>query len=91
MEGMERENRSNQIDPVKRKYMRFMEVGFAFWLAILPGMILAEMYGLYQLEAMLPVFLLMLGAIIFAVGYYGWQGLKERRRLEGQKPNDCPK
>ena len=88
---MERENRSDQIDPAKRKYMRFMEVGFSFWLAILPGMILAEMYGLYQLEVMLPVFLLMLGAIIFAVGYYGRQGLAEQRRAERQKPADSTK
>jgi hypothetical protein len=90
-EGTHREDNKHTIDPEKRKYMRFMQVGLSLWLAILPGMVLADMYGLYQILALVPVLLLMVGTIILAIGAIGWQELRDRRRAEKQGPPDCPK
>jgi hypothetical protein len=80
VEGTGRKNSRHPLTPEKRRYLRFMQVGLSFWLAILPAMMLAAMYNLYQIMTIVPVFLYIIGSLIFFIGYVGRQELKERNR-----------
>ena len=91
MEGTEREGHSHPIDPEKRKYMRFMQVGLSCILAWPVAIMLAAMYGLQNQVPIMSVLMVMIGLVIFAIGDIGRQELAERRRAGKQKPPDCPK
>jgi membrane protein YdbS with pleckstrin-like domain len=86
---MERENHSHQIDPEKRKCMRFMQVGLSCILAWPVAIMLAAMYGLESMVPIMSVLMVVIGAVIFTIGYVGKQELAERRRAEKPKPPDC--
>jgi len=62
-----------------------MTWGMSLFLSTFPGLILADMYGLQRIIPVIGVVLPMIGVVIFAIGYYGWQELREQRRAEKQK------
>ena len=77
METTPRESHKYAIRP-ERKYIRLQEIGLAHWLAWPTAMMLAAMYGLQHIIPVMSVLLLMVGVIIFAIGYVGRQELRER-------------
>lgn len=79
MEGTDRENRKHPVDPEKRRYLRFMQVGLSCILAWPVAIMLAAMYGLKSLIPSVSVLMVMIGEIIFAIGYVGRQELRERK------------
>ena len=87
MEGTERENHSHSIDPEKRKCMRFMQVGLSCIVAWPVAIMLAAMYGLQNQVPIMSVVMVMIGIVIFAIGYVGRQELAEQKRAEKQKPH----
>jgi len=84
MEGTHRENNKHPVDPEKRKYMRFMQVGLSCILAWPVAIMLAAMYGLENIVPIMSVLIVMIGVVIFAIGYVGAQELRERE-LKGSE------
>lgn len=78
MEGTHRENSNHQVDPEKRKYMWFMQVGLSCILAWPVAIMLAAMYGLESLIPIVSVLMIMIGVLIFAIGNVGRQELQDK-------------
>ena len=77
-ERAEKENTGNQVDP-ETKYKRFQEIGLSHWLAIPPGLILAEMFGI-GCYAQIAILLGIIGWVLFAIGLVGRQELTEKQK-----------
>ena len=71
-------NSDNPVDP-RAKYMRFQEAGLSHWLAIPPGLILAEMFGI-GCYAQIAILLALIGWLWFCIGLVGRQELKKRQK-----------
>ena len=75
------ENSGNEVDSTAKyiKYMRFQEAGLSHWLAIPPGLILAEMFGI-GCYAQIAILLALIGWVWFCIGLVGRQELEKRRQ-----------
>jgi len=82
-ETTEGKSNGNPIDP-RAKYMRFQEAGLSHWLAIPPGLILAEMFGI-RCYALIAILLALIGWVLFCIGLVGRQELAARQKEEGGK------
>lgn len=78
MDGTDRENRKHPVDPEKRKYLRFMQVGLSCILAWPVVIMLAAMYGLESLIPDVSVLMVVVGVVIFTIGYEDRKKLAER-------------
>ena len=72
------ENSGTPVDPRLRKFMRFQEAGLSHWLAIPPGLILAEMFGI-GCYAQIAILLALIGWVLFAIGLDGRQELAKKQ------------
>lgn len=88
MDPTEGKNSGNTMN-LKRKYIRLMTVGMSFWLAILPGLVLAEMFGL-TCYAQIAVLLSLAGCVFFFFGLIGRQELPVEREPD-ENTTDCSK
>jgi hypothetical protein len=68
-----------------------MEAGLSFWLAILPGIILADMFNLSAIISQISVLLFVIGSVFFFFGLIGRQELAERKQTGQDNPTDCSK
>ena len=66
------------VDPAA-KYKRFQEAGLSHWLVILPGLILAEMFGI-GCYAQIAILLALIGWLWFCIGLVGRQELRKRQK-----------
>ena len=80
---------SNPVNPETKKYMRFQEAGLSHWLAIPPGLILAEMFGI-GCYAQVAILLALIGWVWFCIGLIGRQNLATKQKEE-PGPADCSK
>lgn len=78
MGEIQTEHRQNGA-ALARKYLRFQEVGLSIWLAWPVAIMVASMYGLDRAVGVISVFMIVIGAIVFAIGHYGRQELRERK------------
>ena len=76
----EKENVSNKLDP-EAKYKRFQEVGLSHCLAIPPGLILAEMFGV-GCYVQIAVLLGIIGWVLFCIGLVGRQELADKQNQD---------
>jgi len=81
MEPTQGKNRNNPINPDRRN-IRLMTTGMAFWLSILPSIILLEMFNLQAIWSQVSVSLLMIGTVFFCAGLAGRENLAAQREKE---------
>jgi hypothetical protein len=84
VERTETENRRHPIVREKLKCMRFMQVGLSCILAWPVAIMLAAMYGLENMVPIMSVVMVMIGVVVFAIGYVGRQELRGRQ-LKGRE------
>ena len=72
-------NSDNPVVPRLKSYMRFQEVGLSHWLAIPPGLILAEMFGI-RCYWQIAILLALIGWVWFCIGLVGRGELKKRQQ-----------
>ena len=72
-------NSGNPVDPRLRQFMRFQEAGLSHWLAIPPGLILAEMFGI-GCYAQIAILLAYIGWVLFCIGLVGRQELRKTQK-----------
>jgi len=78
MAGTQREDCSDEV-AARRKYLRFMEVGMAIFLAWPVAVVAAGTFGLNIRCDILSVLMIMVAVVVFAIGHVGRQELEEHK------------
>jgi len=76
--GTHREDSKPTINPAKHKYMRFMQVGLSIFFACPAAIAFIGTFRIKVDSIILAVAMIGLAVFVFAIGYTGWQELKER-------------
>lgn len=78
MERDQREDHQNAAAPA-RKYLRLQEAGLSIFLSWPVAMMLLTMFSLDHIIGQVSIVMVLLAAIIFAIGTDGREKLKERK------------
>lgn len=81
MESAQGKSSKHQVN-LLRRYIRFQEVGLAFFLSSPVAIMVAVMYGFEYLIPQIWVLMWAIGSIIFFIGHVGRQELKEQKERE---------
>ena len=76
--GSQREDSHDKIAE-ERKYLWVQYFGMGIFLATWPGIMMVAMFGVPIRPEVFAVLMLTVAAVVFAIGHYGRQELRERK------------